>query len=86
MDHGKIGRKEAEAALLFLNSLDEVLGFLKEESEGKIPGEVKRALEEREAFRKDKNWKEADRLRNFILSKGYVVEDSDRGAILKKRD
>jgi cysteinyl-tRNA synthetase len=85
-DDGKVGEKEAEAALLFLSSLDEVLGFLKEEGKGKIPEDVKRALEEREAFRRDKNWMEADRLRNFILSKGYVVEDSDGGAILKKRD
>jgi cysteinyl-tRNA synthetase len=85
-DDGKIGKKEAGDALLFLESLDEVLGVLKEGKSEKIPEDVKRALEEREVFRKEKNWKEADKLRNFILSKGYVVEDSKGKAFLKKRD
>ncbi len=85
-DQGKIGAKEARDLLLFLEKLDRVLGFLplKEESE-KVPAEVKEAFEKRKQARYEKNWKEADYFRNLIHDKGYIIEDTPQGPLLKKR-
>jgi cysteinyl-tRNA synthetase len=36
--------------------------------------------------RKEKNWTEADHLRDFIQERGYVIEDTPTGARLKKAE
>jgi cysteinyl-tRNA synthetase len=44
-----------------------------------IPSQVTALAQEREAARQQKNWKEADRLRQAISEAGYVVEDTTDG-------
>jgi cysteinyl-tRNA synthetase len=65
--------------------MDEVfgLGLLKKE-EINITKEVKKLAEQREKARKEKNWKEADRLREEITKKGYILEDTLEGIKIKK--
>jgi cysteinyl-tRNA synthetase len=41
--------------------------------------EIKRSIEERNLARKEKNWKRADEIRNDLLSKGIVLEDTSTG-------
>ena len=41
--------------------------------------EIKRSIEERNLARKEKNWKRADEIRNDLLSKGIVLEDTPTG-------
>ena len=41
--------------------------------------EIKRSIEERNLARKEKNWKRADEIRNDLLSKGIVLEDTPAG-------
>ena len=45
----------------------------------KIPQEVIILAEKRQQARKNKNWQEADELRNAIKQKGYTVKDSKEG-------
>jgi cysteinyl-tRNA synthetase len=45
--------------------------------------EILRSIEERNLSRKDKNWKRADEIRNDLLSKGIVLEDTPSGTIWK---
>jgi cysteinyl-tRNA synthetase len=45
--------------------------------------EILRSIEERNLARKDKNWKRADEIRNDLLSKGIVLEDTPAGTIWK---
>ena len=40
---------------------------------------ILRSIEERNLARKEKNWKRADEIRNDLLSKGIVLEDSPSG-------
>ncbi|PIN81366.1 cysteine--tRNA ligase [Candidatus Woesearchaeota archaeon CG10_big_fil_rev_8_21_14_0_10_32_9] len=47
--------------------------------------EMKSLLNEREKFRKEKNWKEADRIRDEILSKGFTIKDTSVGPELVKK-
>lgn len=63
--------------------MDQVLGFgfsdwQPEESE--IPAEVLGMVEERAAARKNRDFAEADRLRDALKQMGYVVEDTPEGA------
>jgi len=85
LDQEKISKNEAEKLLSFLKEIDQVIGCIPFEKQCEdIPKEVLLALEQREKARKEKNFKEADRLRDHILSMGYQIEDSKKGPRLKK--
>jgi cysteinyl-tRNA synthetase len=45
--------------------------------------EIFKSIDERNAARKEKNWKKADELRNNLLSQGIVLEDTPSGTIWK---
>jgi len=57
------------------------LGNIKEE---KIPSEIIKLAEEREKYRKEKDWKRADELRKLINSKRYNIEDMKEGYKISK--
>ena len=48
-----------------------------------IEGEILRLLDERNLARREKNWKKSDEIRNDLLSKGIVLEDTPTGTIWK---
>ncbi|MEK6844203.1 MAG: cysteine--tRNA ligase [Nanoarchaeota archaeon] len=73
--------------LKLLEKFDDILGLgVKDMQETAItiPKDVKKLIEEREKLRKEKNWAEADILRQRILEKGYKIEDSAQGAKIEK--
>ena len=71
--------------LKLLYDFDRMLGFrLKEIKEEKIPQEVLRLAEEREEYRKQKDWAKADEIRKKIAEAGYEMEDTAEGSNLKK--
>lgn len=66
---------------------DEVLGLgLDKVSKPKvqIPNEIKRLGAERERLRKEKKFKEADKIRIKIKAKGFLLEDAPKGVRIKK--
>lgn len=64
---------------------DNVFGLeLGKEEKIKIPEEIKKIAEERKKARKEKNWKKADELREKIKKKGYQINDTKEGYIIKK--
>jgi cysteinyl-tRNA synthetase len=84
-DEGKLGKQEAEKVILLLKRLNEVLGVLSFENPVEvIPQELEEALAKRIEARQQKNWALADDLRDFISSRGYIIEDTAQGARLKK--
>ncbi len=87
LDRGEVSREDAEVVLGFLREADRVVGalFPFEERREEAPPEVLELLEARTRARKERNWAEADRLRDEILARGWVVEDTPRGARLKRR-
>jgi len=76
--------KDEEKYSLALD-FDQVLGLNLEESE-EIPEEIITLAEKRETFRREKDFKEADKLREEIEKKGYKLEDKPKGYNLKKND
>jgi cysteinyl-tRNA synthetase len=83
-DAQKIGREEAEKILNLMKRFNTVLGVLTFEHEEEIPTDLQEALEKRIQARKEKKWSEADSLRDYITSRGYIIEDTPAGARLKK--
>ena len=74
------GKKSYE----FMLNIDEIFNILTIE-DLKIPKEIVRLMEEREKSRSNEDWKKADETRNKIIELGYVIEDSEKGPIIKKK-
>ncbi|MEA4853975.1 MAG: cysteine--tRNA ligase [Christensenella sp.] len=78
------GREEdAKAALGTLDTLLGVLGIEPEEQEA-VPQEVLTLAQQRGAARAEKNWAEADRLRDEIKALGYEMKDTPDGVKINK--
>jgi len=73
----------AAASLATWEKLDSVLG-VGARAELDVPPEFKALLEAREVARKDKDFKRADSSREELKAKGWVIEDTPRGARLKR--
>ncbi len=73
----KIGGKKKYKVIL---DFDRVLGLgLNKVKEEKIGKELLELIKEREKARKEKNWKEADKIRDRLKKRGVVLEDSKEG-------
>jgi len=69
---------------------DEVLGLdllkvAKVAQVVKVGKEIEELLEEREKLRKEKKWREADELRKKIEAKGFKIEDTKKGSVVKRK-
>ncbi|MGB9857722.1 MAG: cysteine--tRNA ligase [Dictyoglomaceae bacterium] len=70
-----------------LIQFDKVLGLSLDsppEIKIEVPEEIWNLLEERERARKEKNWELADKIREEIKNKGYIVEDTPQGPRIRK--
>jgi len=57
---------------------DEILGLgLKEIKASPIPAEVTALVKQRELLRKEKKWQEADKIRQELEKKGWIVKDNN---------
>lgn len=79
------GRTEdAKAALAELDTLMDVLGILSQEADEEIPEDVREMAAKRQAARAEKNWAEADRLRDELRARGYELKDTPDGVKINK--
>lgn len=86
-DANKISKDDAQQVIALLKRFDSVLGVLTFDKEvEEIPAELQEALKQRLQARKDKNWAQADSLRDLIIKSGYIIEDTPHGARLKKAE
>ena len=70
--------------------MDEVLGLKldevkKSDEDNTLDPELAELLNARTQAKKDKNWAEADRIRDVFAQKGYVVKDTPQGPVLVKK-
>jgi len=73
-------RVSAQAILAFMREVDQVFSVIVDESiERDLTEEETRLIGEREAARKNKDWKLADKIRDQLLEMGVVVEDTANG-------
>ncbi len=73
----------AAAALATWDKVDSVLG-VGAPKEVEVPAEITALVEARQAARKAKDFKRADALRDELKAKGWVVEDTPKGARAKR--
>ena len=75
----------AGALLDIFDELTGVLGLIySDESEKTLAGEVETLIAARQEARKEKNWAEADRIRDRIKEMGIILEDTPQGVKWKK--
>ena len=84
MDDGVVGSAGAVNALTLLDQLNEVTGIFSPEVEESVPQDVLDRVEARQQARRNKNFAEADALRDQLLQEGWVIEDTPDGARVKR--
>ena len=65
-------------------TLCDVLGIITEKKEEMLDSEIEALIEERQAARKAKNFTRADEIRNQLLEKGIILEDTRQGVVWKR--
>jgi cysteinyl-tRNA synthetase len=80
---GSIDASAAASALATWDKLDLVLG-VGAPSEVEVPAEISALLEGRQAARQSKDFKRADAIRDELKSKGWLIEDTSKGARVKR--
>ena len=84
-DAYQVGQSEAQEALRLFERWDQVLAVLPFQKKEEIPSELASFLERREEARRQRDFKLSDRMRDEILSRGYLIEDTPAGARLKRK-
>jgi cysteinyl-tRNA synthetase len=74
---------DARLALEFINEVDGVLNIIRPQQE-LLDEEISAQIEARQAARRRRDFAEADRIRNWLLSKGIVLEDTREGVRWKR--
>ncbi|MBU3839571.1 MAG: cysteine--tRNA ligase [Candidatus Ruminococcus intestinipullorum] len=81
---GENSKEFLEKLLERLVKLTDVLGILVEQEEQMLDADIEALIEERQLARKEKNFARADEIRNDLLAKGIVLEDTREGVKWKR--
>ena len=68
-----------EEAIKVFDELAGVLGLVYDRKKDSLDDEIEALIEQRTQARKDRNWAEADRIRDELKAKGIVLEDTAQG-------
>ena len=79
----EIGKEDALKIKKTLLKFDSVLGVMNYQKD-ETPKEIVALAEKRLKAKMKKNWVEADKLRNEIKEKGFIIDDTKEGYLLKK--
>ena len=75
-----VTKGSTEAALKLLDELCELMGYVKEVSgDDELTKYIEEQIALREAAKKEKNYAEADRIRNELAEKGIILKDTRQG-------
>ena len=72
-------KKLCEAAVGIFDELTDVLGLVYNRKTEELDDDIEKLIEARTQARKDKNWAEADRIRDELKARGIVLEDTAQG-------
>ena len=75
-----------------LQIFDEVLGldlinakeYLEKSNKVEIPDEIRELIQKRSQAKYEKNWEMADKIRDEIRKKGYLIKDTKNGVQIEK--
>lgn len=77
-------RAYAELLLNTIEKLCDILGIITEQKEEMLDEEIEALIAERQAARKERNFARADEIRNLLLEKGIILEDTRAGVRWKR--
>lgn len=80
----KNSRKFVQKAVDEITTLCDILGIVTEQETELLDDEIEQLIEERQAARKAKNFARADEVRNLLLEKGIILEDTREGVRWKR--
>ncbi len=83
MERQQLGGGDAQAATKFIRDIDGVFAVLPSKVE-LVDEEILRKIEERSQARRRRDFKESDRIRDWLLSKGIQLEDMRDGTRWKR--
>ena len=75
----KQGKESAEYAFALFRELTGVLGLVYAEKEDSLDAQVEALIAERTKARAEKNWAEADRIRDELKAMGIILKDTPQG-------
>lgn len=81
---GDSSREYLESLLKRLVSLTDVLGIIVEREEEILDADIEALIAERQAARKERNFARADQIRDELLAKGIILEDTREGVKWKR--
>ena len=79
----KLNKIQAQAILKTFKKIDKPFNFLTPIKE-EVPPSINKLANQREKYRQQKKWAEADKLRKELAKSGWIVEDTLAGPFLKK--
>jgi cysteinyl-tRNA synthetase len=74
----------AQSCMELLTELSDVLGIPFGDNKDDLDSEIEAMIEARQAARKEKNWSEADRIRDELKERGIILEDTPQGVKWKR--
>ena len=74
-----VSKELVEGAIAMFDELTGVLGLVYNRKKEDLDEEVEKLIEARTQARKDRNWAEADRIRDELKAMGIVLEDTAQG-------
>ena len=76
--------EDRERVLDVIGRYESVLGVFGREENGDLDSEIERLIEDRQAARRNRDFARADEIRDSLLAKGIVLEDTKDGVRWKK--
>ena len=81
---GESSKEYLQGLFDIIVKLTDVLGLIVEKEEELLAEDIEALIAERQAARKEKNFQRADEIRNELLEKGIILEDTREGVKWKK--
>jgi len=85
----EISLAEKESLIEMYRNFNQVFAFFDmsifEREEEEIPKDILQIFTERNTAKQEKNWKQADALRDKLLERGYIIKDTKDGAHIERK-
>ena len=78
------GKESAQYALALFEELTGVLGLVYTKKDESLDTQVEALIEQRTKARAEKNWAEADRIRDELKAMGIILKDTPQGVTWSK--
>ena len=85
IERDELAKEPMEKIKEIFNTYLKLIGIRKEGKEEILEKEISELIEKRQKARAEKNWTEADRIRDKLLEMGIIIEDTKEGIRWKKK-